>query len=287
MNFGLGLIVTPQGSYSNNPWHQDETPNSYLQRKRAQIAEIKVNILPQTDFLFLQEPDFIVRNVRSPEARQTGVAKHLRETFEQTLADNNFGIRRAPRYNRDNEYNYKANVICYNEQVLTPVANSMRGLFADENNIYHGMAFDFTLNSDLSVVITLVSLHMDYEIDYFDEYFQFLQAQAAAGKHTVMAGDTNHPANLEQGLKTGDENYPTAFDSDNNNVGQFTVKDERNDSPKTYDGFISWPKNKGLATTTVTQGRFFKVNQDQIERCTFDPQNDPNQACNPKSVGVS
>lgn len=274
MNFGFAS----NGQYSNNPWHKDETPNDYLQRKRAQIAEVRVNILPHVDFLFLQEPDFIVDNFHSGNknaqlARGQGVVQHLRQQFNNLMRTQDFIAVASPKWSRNNLYNYKPNVICYNIQVLTPVNNSFYGLFADRKDVYHGLAMDFTLNTDPTVVITLVSLHMDYTLDNNADYKAFLDSQAASGKFTVMAGDTNHPASMEDGFKTGADAYPTAFDDDKTDPTKFTTIDERNGSAKTYDGFISWPKQQSSIRTRVTKARFFKVENEAVERCVFDPVN--------------
>jgi endonuclease/exonuclease/phosphatase family metal-dependent hydrolase len=270
------------GKFGNNPFDLYEHWPAYIVRKTVQIKELdKIIDTIQSDFLLLQECDWVTDD-------------QLLNQYKRVLNSKGYDLIVSPRSEPDQPAQ-KLLVTVYNQNKFEVVANSGQGVFATKKEnqnpnflgTYCGYAIEFK-NKQNQQVATVVNLHLDFTHDYEQEISDFLKAQTAADKFTIMGGDTNHA--LCQGNKAmiGDYDHPTNLDivsdlttAERLNIAfihgvvmtdEISVQQESKPVKKRYDGFFVCPNQTARVVAKGVEGRYFKLENGKLSVEKIDSQ---------------
>ena len=225
----------PEFAYSNNPFDIDEDKEQFISRKKLQWLEIEKLIESNKQFIFLQEIDCLLR-------------EPVKSYYIKKLADKNWHYIITP------GIGYQPLAILYDSAKLSPNDNG-NGEFGIGGKFRgFGSVFKYN-NADL---ITLINVHLDYNIDYSEYLMNFQQQQIEKNIVTIIGGDMNYPYGLDICA------WPYATNIACNDDGQIVDVHEDTNIKKKYDGFLVSPNLLGYLKVSYNQDYYYHIEFDQL-----------------------
>lgn len=251
----------------NNPIAIKESPESYINRKKAQIQEIKALIQGQQgasplDCFVFQEVDFYkYGNAKRYFIQKGDTCDNLREflvvldAFEQMLKD--CGWKMIGSNTRKAKSEYDPLLTIYNPKTLK--LDSQRDLIPlfKQDKVRGGKA-GFTI-ANTQEKLAIINLHLNYSLNPKELVEEFQTKSINSGKAAIALGDLNRPPNYDGcNWAIGDSRYPTNVDTKNTgergSIKKLSKKDARGSFNKVYDMalFSSGSKKGNLKETEMT-----------------------------------
>lgn len=263
----------PPGSfwgYANNPFDYLETPNAFVGRKSAQF-DLITSAMQSRDFFAIQEVDFLSPNWILDEAKKMQPSAKITEqqiveriklaegiaearttvlsAFEMILQAKNLGYV---------AYKERKLAIVYNTTSLTPIENSLKTHLIGKGGVGCMFTHDFRLvrpGISSNKIVTIGSMHGDFKENYAKSLPTLFAGFVQSGNLTIIAGDTNHPAEYENDgaltLENDISNFNTNYADCQEGYTNVLFQDERDAShTKSYNAFyVIAPKGMSAFAT--------------------------------------
>lgn len=272
MNQCHGLVHsdTLNKTYSNNPFHADESIDDYRTRKLAQVDYLIQKIQSQQyDFMFLQEVDFLQEDKNDP-GRQA-VRTEILDTLKLSLNSIGYDLvtTQHQRGAQPKYYSQQPLITIYNTNRLT-YQNKQEGQLANQSgqpaqdgtSRYRYRAFEALFNDVMTGQnVALTNLHLDYANDYTQSIEQYMKGNTDNDIVTIMGGDTNHSQNNKIHHLIIDWHHASNIDS-NDGIHLSDLHENNTQVKKSYDGFMVAPSKNHIITATELESEYFEISPD-------------------------
>ena len=268
---GLQFNSTLNKTYSNNPFHVDETLQEYKERKITQVDYMLKKIQSgQLDFMFLQEVDFIQEDRNDNKRKQ--IREEINTYFKHQLKQAGYevvitqhGRGAQPKY-----YSQQPMITIYNPNRLQ-YTGKQYGVLGLESSTpakdgtkryrFRGHASHF-IDKKSQRPIALTNVHLDFSENYNQSLENYMTHHTKKNIITIMGGDTNHSQNNKIHHLITDWHHASNIDSnDGNNLSVYHQENPK--VKKAYDGFMVAPAGNSTIKATELESEYFELNVSQ------------------------